>query len=90
MLETQKISDIAVNTYPCPTRFVLECFMTQEMCDKAINRYFLYFILFLINIKFKKRVTVLFLKIIFVPDQYKTQQMCDKAVDDYLAGLKCF
>ena len=55
----------AVNTYPSTIKFVLKCFMTQEMCDKAVNRCFLYLILFLINIKLKKSVTVLFLNILF-------------------------
>ena len=66
--------------------------MTQEICDKAVNRCFLYLILFLIDIKLKKCVTELFLKILFLivycPGQYKTQQMCDKAVDDSLAAFK--
>ena len=57
--------DKAVNTYPSTVKFVPECFMTQEMCNKAVNKCFLYFILFLINIKLKKCVTVLFLKILF-------------------------
>ena len=30
--------DKAVNTYPSTIKFVTECFMTQEMCDKAVNR----------------------------------------------------
>ena len=49
-------------------------------------------ILFLINIKLKKCVTELFLKILFLiiycPDKYKTQRMCDEAVDDSLVALK--
>ena len=57
--------DKAVDTYLSAVKFVPECFMTREMCDKAVNRFFLYFILFLINRKLKKCVTVLFLKILF-------------------------
>ena len=53
----------AVNTYPSTVNFVPQCFMTQEMCDKEVNRYFLYLILLLINIHLKKCVTELFLKI---------------------------
>ena len=34
-------------------KFVPECLITREMCDKAINRCFLYLILFLINTKLK-------------------------------------
>ena len=56
--------DKAVDTYPPKTKFVPECFMTQEMCDKAVNRCFLYLILFLIEKKLKKCVTELFLKIL--------------------------
>ena len=32
--------DTAVNTYPSATKFVPKCFMTKEMCDKAVNRCF--------------------------------------------------
>ena len=32
--------DKAVNTYPSTINFAPECFMTQEMCDKAVNRRF--------------------------------------------------
>ena len=42
-----------VDTYPFTIKFIPECFMTQEMCDKAVNRCFLYLILFLINTNFK-------------------------------------
>ena len=45
--------------------------------------------MFLIDLRLKKCVRELFLKIITnVLDQYKTQQMCDKADDNYLAVLK--
>ena len=46
--------DRAVNTYPSTIKFVPECFMAHEMCDKAVHRCFLYLILFLIGIKLKK------------------------------------
>ena len=61
---THKMCDKTVNTSPFTIKFVPKCFMTQEMYDKAV-RCFLYLILFLINIKLKKCVTVLFLKIFF-------------------------
>ena len=35
--------DKAVNTYPSIIEFVSECFMTQEICEKAANRCFLAF-----------------------------------------------
>ena len=45
----------------------------------------------LINIKLKKCVAELFLKIlsliVYCPDKYKTQRMCDKAVGNSLAAL---
>ena len=37
-LKTQKVRDKAVNTYSSTIRFLPECFMTQEMCNKAVNR----------------------------------------------------
>ena len=57
--------DKAVITNHCKIRFAPECFMTQKMYDKVVNRYFLYLLLFLIGIKRKKRVPELFLKILF-------------------------
>ena len=35
--------DKAVDTYPSTIKFVPECFMTQEMGDKAVNRYYFVF-----------------------------------------------
>ena len=62
----QKICHKAVNAYPSTIKRVPECFITKEVCDKAINKFnFLYLTLFLINIKLKKCVTELFLKILF-------------------------
>ena len=63
--KTENMCDKAHATYSSTIKFVLRCCMTQERCDKAVNRCFLYLILFLINIKLKKYVTVLFVKIIF-------------------------
>ena len=57
--------DNAVNNYLSTIKFFPECFMTQEMCDKGVNRCFLYLILFLTSIKLKKCVTELFVKILF-------------------------
>ena len=42
--------DKAVDTYPSAIKFIPECRKTQEMCNKAVNRFFLYFILFMIEI----------------------------------------
>ena len=32
--------DKAVNTYAFTIKFVSECFMSHEICDKAVNRCF--------------------------------------------------
>ena len=63
--QKKKIRDNSVDTYPSTIKFASECFMAQEVCDKAVNRCFLYFIVFLTNIKIKKYVTILFLRIFF-------------------------
>ena len=48
--------DKVVDTHPSTTEFVPECCKALETCYKAVNRYFLYLILFLININLKKCV----------------------------------
>ena len=53
-----------IDNYPHALEFVPECYKTQKVCDKAVNICFLYLILFLIDIKLKKCVTELFLKIL--------------------------
>ena len=55
----------AVNTYPSTIKFVPEYFMTQKICNKAVNTCFFVFILFLIKIKLNNCVTELFLKVLF-------------------------
>ena len=57
----------AVNTYLSTINIVSECFMTQEMCDKAVNGFvfFFYSVLFRISIKLKKFVIELFLIFFF-------------------------
>ena len=49
--------DKAVDAYISTIKFVPECFMTLEMCDQAVNRFFLYLLLFLLSIKLKKCAT---------------------------------
>ena len=47
--------------------------------------------LILVNIKLKKKVTELFLKIFlcqYIVNGYKTERMCDEAIADCLAALK--
>ena len=53
-----------VSTYPFTMGFVLEYYKFQEICDKVVSTGFLYFILFPIDIRLKKCVTELFLKIL--------------------------
>ena len=62
--KTHKMCDKAVNTYASRLKFVPECLTTEEMCNKQLID-FLCLILFLINIKLKKCVTVLFVKMLF-------------------------
>ena len=33
----------AANIHPSTIQFILECYKTQEMCDKAVNRCFFVF-----------------------------------------------
>ena len=80
MLDDSKVCDKAVDTYPSTIKFVPECFMTQEMWDKAVGRCFLYLILFLISIKLKKCDRVVSgdpFVILYCTDKYKTQRMSD-------------
>ena len=63
--ETQEMCDKFVSAYSSTIKFVPECIMTQEMCNKAVIDSFLYLILFVTNMKLKKYVIVLFLKIVF-------------------------
>ena len=49
--------DKALDTSLSTIKFVRECFMTQEVLDKAVHIFFSYLILFLISIKLKKCVT---------------------------------
>ena len=83
--------DKAVSTYPLTITFIPECCTTQEMCDKAVNNFFLYLILFLTNIKIKKCDNVVSkdpFSIVYCPDKYKTQRTCDETVDNSLSALK--
>ena len=62
--KTQKMRDKAVDTYPSTIKVVPGLFMAQEMCDKAVDGCFLYLLLFMSNIKLKKWVEELFLKVL--------------------------
>ena len=82
----------AVNTYPSTIKFVPECFMTQEMCNKAVNGCF--FVFDSIPDQYKTQeicdsvVSQDPFFIVYCPNKCKTQKMYDKAVDDSLAALK--
>ena len=84
--------DKAVNTYPSTTKFVPECFMTQEMWEKAAQRCF--FVINFIPNQYKSQeicdrvVSEDPFFVVYCPDKYKTQRMYDEAVDDSLAALK--
>ena len=56
--KTQNMYDKAVDTYLSAIKFVPECYKTQKMSHRAVHkRFFLYLVISLINIKFKKYVT---------------------------------
>ena len=56
--------DKTVTTRISTIQSILQCYKTQKMCDKAVNRRFLYLFLFPNGIKLKKCVAELFLKIL--------------------------
>lgn len=58
--KTHEICNNAVNTYASTIQPVPEYYKIQEIYDPAVNTCFLYFILFLSNIKLKKCVTEAF------------------------------
>ena len=62
--KAQEMCDKAVDICLSVTQLVPECFKTQEMFDKLLTLVLLYFILFLIDMKLKKCVIRLFLKIL--------------------------
>ena len=49
--------DKGVDNHLSTKKYVPDPHRTEEMCYKAVNRYFLYLILVLINIKLNKCVT---------------------------------
>ena len=66
--------------------------MTEEMCDKAVNRRLFVFDsipdLYKTQEMCDRVVSEDPFLIIYYPDKYITQKMCDKAVDDSLAALE--
>ena len=77
-----KMCDKAVSAYPSTIKLVFASLIIQEMYEKAVSRCFLYFIMFLINIKLKKCMAELLLKILFIvyfPDKHITEKIHDEA-----------
>ena len=66
--------------------------MTQEKCDKAVNRCFWEFYFILDQYKTQEMcdrvVSKDSLLILYYPDKFEIQRKCDEAVDDSLASLK--
>ena len=89
---TQKTRYKAVDTYLSTIKFVPECFMTPEMCDKEVNRCFFVFDSIPDRYKIQEMCDRVVSEdpflIVYCPDKYKTQRMCDETVDNSLAALK--
>ena len=62
---TQEMRDKVVSTHSSAIRFVSERYKTQKMWDEVLNKSVLAFFTYLIDIKLKKCVAVLFVKIFF-------------------------
>ena len=39
-IRLKKVCDKAVDTHPATIKYVPECYKTQEMCNKAVHRFF--------------------------------------------------
>ena len=90
--KTQKACDAAANIYPFTIKLIPEYFVTQKCKIKQLIDVFLYIILFLINIKYKKICYKVLSEdpflVLYCPDKYEIQGMCDEAVDDSITILK--
>ena len=84
--------DKAVDTYPSTTKFFPECYKTQKICHRAVQRCF--FVFDSIPDKYKTQeicnvaASLYFPFILYCPYKYITQEMCSEAVEDSLAALK--
>ena len=70
--------DKAVDTHPPTIKYVLGCYKTQEMCDKA---YFFLFDSIPDQYKTQEICDIVFFisfLIVYFHDKYKTQKMCDE------------
>ena len=89
--KNQNMRDKAVNAYPSTIKNFSGCFMTQEKCEKEVNRCLIVFDS--IPDWYKTRemcVSKDCFLIVLCPDKYKTQKMCEEDVDDSLAALVCY
>ena len=84
----------AVDNYHNVLKLVLDCYITQKLCDKAVNTYHWNGIfeiyqwnIFLIAIRLKKCVKKqlinIYLAFIYIFYQFKTQKMRDRAISEY-------
>ena len=85
----------AVNTYhSCHStnQFVPNSCKTQEMFDKAVNRWFLHLLIYLYCLYYlftsHRAIPEDLFMLLYCPDKYKSQAICDEAVDDCLAAVK--
>ena len=83
--------DKAVDTDPSTMKFIVECLITKELCDKVVNIFFCswFYSLSVETQEIYDRVISEdpFL-IVYCPDKYKIQRICDKAVDDSPATFR--
>ena len=75
--------DKAVDTFPSTIKFVPECFLTQEICDKAADSYFCLF-----ESIHDRAVSEDPFLIVYCPNRYINEKMCDEAADDSVGILK--
>ena len=75
--------DKSINTH-LSIQFVPECYKTQEMCDKAVNRCFFVFIYILDWYKTQEMCDRVISEdpfmIVYCSDRCKTQGMCDESI----------
>ena len=78
--------DKAVNTYTSTKKFVPECFMTQNMCNKVVNRCFFVFDYIPDQYKTQEMCDAVVSEdpslIVYCLNKYKTQRMFDSVVSE--------
>ena len=77
--KNQQMCDKAVENEPHALKFVPDCCKTQELVIKLLRDVFLHLFIFLIDIKLRKCMKELYLKILLCcPGRYKTQRIVIK------------